>query len=347
MLCALIMAGGKGERFWPMSTDEMPKQFLSLIDEESMIQSTVRRLEPMIPLERVFIVTAENYVDLVKEHIPNIPDRNIIVEPVGKNTAPCVALSAFIIEKYYKDATIAVLPSDHLIGEEKEFLNTLKAAESFIENNEKAILTLGMKPDRPETGYGYIKFKGIKESIDKYEIREVEKFVEKPHIEKAKEYLESGSYLWNAGIFIWKTRNILSLTEKYLTNTYELLKEVAITKEESMEEKLKENYVKVDSISIDYGIMEKADSIYVIPASFGWDDVGSWNSVARYKDKDQDGNVLEGEVVCLKSKNNIINTCKKTFVMGVSDLVVIETENEIMILHKDEAASIRELKAKS
>lgn len=345
MLCALIMAGGKGERFWPLSTEEKPKQFLNLLGEESMIQSTVNRLKRLVPIDRIFIVTADNYVELIKEHIPDLPHRNIIVEPVGRNTAPCVALSAFMINKYYKNATIAVLPSDHLIAEEEEFINTLKVAYSFVEEREDSIVTLGMKPNRAETGYGYIKFQEVEKIIEKYHIRKVDKFVEKPNKEKAKAYIEEGNYLWNAGIFIWKADNILNLTKKYLNSTYSILKEIALSSEEEIDEVLKEKYCEVDSISIDYGIMEKADNIYVIPASFGWDDVGSWNSVARYKEKDLNGNVIEGEVACLNSNNNIINTQKKTYVMGIEDLIVIETDNEIMIVHKDQAANIKKLKS--
>lgn len=345
MLCALIMAGGRGERFWPISTDEKPKQFLNLLSEESMIQSTVRRLEKLVPLERIFIVTAENYVELVKTHIPFLPENNIIIEPIGRNTAPCVALSAFIIDKYYKDATIVVLPSDHLILDEEEFIETLKSASNFVEEKEEAVVTLGMRPDRPETAYGYIKYDSIESKQGKYEVRKVESFVEKPDIEKAEEYIKEGNYLWNAGIFIWKSKNILNLTERYLNGTYEILKEIALSKDEEIQEKLNHNYCKVDNISIDYGIMEKADNIYVIPANFGWDDVGSWNSVARYREKDKDSNVLDGDIVCVKSQNNIINTNKKTYIMGVKDLIIIETENEIMVMHRDEANSIRKLKS--
>ena len=214
MLCALIMAGGKGTRFWPLSTEEKPKQFLKLVGDDTMIQMSVKRLEKLIPIERIFIVTGMRYMGLIKEQLPNLPFKNIIVEPVGKNTAPCIALSAFHINKIYEDATIAVLPSDHLIKDEDNFLEVLDSANEFIEKNNEAIVTIGMKPDRPETGYGYINYGDMNCDINGCEVREVKGFVEKPDLHKAKEYLENGNYLWNGGMFIWKAANILRLTEQ-------------------------------------------------------------------------------------------------------------------------------------
>lgn len=343
MLCAVIMAGGKGERFWPLSTEDKPKQFLNLLGEGSMLQLTVKRLESVIPIERVFIVTAERYKGLIKEDLPNLPDRNIICEPEGRNTAPCIALSAFYIDKFYKDATLAVLPSDHLILDEDAFLRTLQAANDFVEFTNNSIVTLGIKPSRPETGYGYIKFEKGNTTINNMNIRKVHSFTEKPSEDKAKAYIKSGEYLWNSGIFVWKTSTILGLTKSYLENTYNVLSEVAISLD-NFDERLKENYYKVDNISVDYGIMEKAENIYIIPSNFGWDDLGSWNSLQRYKEKDDDNNVIEGSVVVLKSRDNIIKTSKKTYVMGAENLIIIETDNEIMILNKDHVSHIKELK---
>lgn len=341
MLCALIMAGGKGERFWPLSTDEKPKQFLNLIGKESMIQHTVKRLKGIIPLERIFIVTANIYKDLIKEHIPNIHNENIILEPQGKNTAPCIALSAFYIRERYEDATIVVLPSDHLILDEEKFRNVIKKGEKFIENNNEAIITIGIKPTRPDTGYGYIQTLSDELSENKYDIKLVKSFKEKPCLRDAEIYFKEKQYLWNSGMFIWKSSNIIRLTKKFLPEMYEIINNININDDKD----IKEKYNDVQAISIDYGIMEKAKNIYVIPADFGWDDLGSWNSLSRYKDTDENNNVIDGRVAMLSSHDNIIQTNKKTYLLGVENLIIIETENEIMVANRDNISSIKELKS--
>ena len=345
MLCALIMAGGKGTRFWPLSTEEKPKQFLKLIGEDTMIQMSVKRLEKLIPIERIFIVTGTRYLNLVKEQLPNLPFRNIIVEPVGKNTAPCIALSAFHINKIYEDATIAVLPSDHLIKDEDNFLEVLNSADEFVNKNCEAIVTIGMKPDRPETGYGYINYGLSHSDINGKEVLRVKKFVEKPDLHKAEEYLKDGNYLWNGGMFIWKAANILKLTRKYLINTYEVLSEIAATSEENYHSVLEEKYINVDSISVDFGIMEKAKDIYVIPGDFGWDDVGSWEAIGRYREKDCDNNVCMGNVRNFDCSNNIIISNGKPIVIsGLQDIFVVESDDMIFVGKKDGMESIGELK---
>ncbi|WP_010240445.1 mannose-1-phosphate guanylyltransferase [Clostridium arbusti] len=345
MLCALIMAGGKGERFWPLSTDEKPKQFLKLLGEETMIQMTVNRLKDLIPVERIFVVTGERYISLVREQLPGLPEKNIIVEPIGKNTAPCITLSAFQIEKQYEDATIVVLPSDHLIRNEEEFRNVIAAADSFIEKNEDSIVTLGMKPDRPETGYGYIKCDKTSSIVNGLKIRNVDMFVEKPDLEKAEQYLKNGNFLWNGGMFVWKAKKILRLTEKYIKNTYDVLKEIACTSDEEYMNKLKSSYNLVDSVSIDYAIMEKAENIYVIPSEFGWDDVGTWYSVERYRTKDENNNVCVGNIININSKNNIIvGKNKPVIISGLDDIFVVESDDVILIGKKEDIKDIKEIK---
>jgi mannose-1-phosphate guanylyltransferase len=345
MLCALIMAGGKGERFWPLSTDEKPKQFLKLLGEETMIQMTVNRLRDLISIERIFVVTGERYTSLVTDQLSELPKENIIAEPTGKNTAPCITLAAFQIEKQYKDSTIVVLPSDHLIRNEEEFRNVIAAADSFIEENQDSIVTLGMKPDRPETGYGYIKTDKTNSIVNGLKIKNVDMFVEKPNQEKAEEYLEDENFLWNGGMFVWKAKNILRLTEKYLKNTYEVLKEITCSLEEEYEDKLKSNYDLVDSVSIDYAIMEKAKDIYVIPSEFGWDDVGTWYSVERYRDKDENNNVCVGNIININSKNNIIvGKNKPVIISGLDDIFVVESDDVILIGKKDDIKDIKKIK---
>lgn len=346
MLCVLIMAGGRGERFWPLSTDQKPKQFLKLLGEQTMIQMTVNRVLEIVPIERIFVVTGRIYQDLVEEQLPLLPKRNIIIEPVGRNTAPCIGLSALIIDKYYKDATIAVLPSDHLINNEQEFRNTISAANDFVDMKKEAIVTIGMKPDRPETGYGYIKFDNISLRIKNYNIFSVEKFVEKPCLEVAKQYLSDGNYLWNGGMFVWKADNIKHLMEIYLNNTYTILKEIVETPSDEYENVLNEKYILCESISVDYGIMEKADCIYVVPGDFGWDDVGSWYSVDRISHKDDNQNVVSGEVKNINCKNNIIMGNKKPImVVGLEDMFIVESDEVILITKKDYIKDIKELKS--
>lgn len=341
MLCALIMAGGKGERFWPLSTEEKPKQFLKLLGEETMIQMTVKRLAGLIPIHRIFVVTAKNYVGLVQEQLPALPKRNIIVEPVGKNTAPCIALSALLIDKYYKNAALAVLPSDHLIVDEDKFRDILNTGYEFVEAQEKAIVTLGMKPDRPETGYGYIKSIEENTQLNSFTIKKVAQFVEKPNLEKAKAYVSDGSFLWNGGMFIWKVKNILALTKEHLSATYKLLMEIVSAPMDAYETVLETTYPQVESISIDYGIMEKAKDIYVIPSDFGWDDVGNWTSIERYKSKDENKNIKNENSYYYKSEGNIVLTRKKVLLNNVKDLIVVEAEDYIMISSKQKEQDIK------
>lgn len=341
MLCALIMAGGKGTRFWPLSTEEKPKQFLKLLSDRTMIQMTVDRIKDIIPIDRIFVSTGENYVDLVKEQLPKLPSRNIIVEPEGRNTAPCIALSAFIIEKYYNNSNIVVLPSDHLINEEDRFIDILEMASDFVNDNENAIVTLGMEPNRPETGYGYIKLgkeflKGMSNSI-----YSVESFVEKPNYEKAKEYIDRGNYLWNGGMFVWKAKNVVRLIKKFLPFTYEALKEIPHLEDNKLQDYIDSNYHKTDNISVDYGIMERAEEIFVVPCDFGWDDVGNWTSIDRYSDKDVNGNVFNAEGYPFKSSNNIVVTNKKILLNNINDLIIVETEDYIMISSKKHEQQIK------
>jgi mannose-1-phosphate guanylyltransferase len=339
------MAGGKGERFWPLSTDEKPKQFLKLLGEETMIQMTANRLKKLISVQRIFVVTGKRYIDLVKEQLPELPEGNIIAEPMRKNTAPCIALSAFIIKKYYKDATLAVLPSDHLIRNENEFRNVIAAADRFIEENQEAIVTLGMKPDRAETGYGYIKAYKNYSIVNGLKIKNVEMFVEKPNRKNAEEYLIDENFFWNGGMFVWKVENILMLTKKYLRKTFEVLKEITDGSKEEYEEKLIRKYGQVDSISIDYAIMEKAKNIYVVPSEFGWDDVGTWYSVERYRTKDKNNNVCVGNIININSRNNIIvGKNKPVIVSGLDDIFVVESDDVILIGKKEDIDDIKDIK---
>lgn len=341
MLCALIMAGGKGTRFWPLSTEEKPKQFLNIIDDNTMIQMTVNRILPIVPIERIFVCTGEKYIDLVKSQLPNLPDKNIIVEPEGRNTAPCIALSTMIINRYYNNSTILVLPSDHLIKDENNFRDTILLAEDFINDNSDSIITLGMEPDRPETGYGYIK---VSKDYNN-EIKKVEKFVEKPNSETAKKYLDEACYLWNGGMFLWKANNILSEIKKYTPNTYEALHNISLIEEENLQDLINKQYKDTESISIDYAVLEKSDKIYVVPSNFGWDDIGSWRAVERYREKDSNNNILNGAAKAINSQSNmVVNNKKKIVMIGIEDIMAIETEDIMYIVNKKNMDNLKDYK---
>ncbi|MEL7833245.1 mannose-1-phosphate guanylyltransferase [Fodinibius sp. Rm-B-1B1-1] len=347
MLHAVIMAGGSGTRFWPRSTESRPKQFLNIFGDRTMLQSTVDRITPLISADRVWIITNDRYVDLVKEQLPNIPANNIIGEPVGKNTAPCVAAAATLIQDQDPDGTMAVLPADHLIGKPKTFLSILKTAESKAQK-EDALLTIGIEPDHPETGYGYIEFdKDSSELEGEHEIKKVNQFREKPDLKTAKEFIASGNFLWNSGMFVWKASTILQKFKEHLPTIYEQVKQlkpsVGTKKQKAAIDTF---YHGCTSISIDYGIMEQADSVFVVPGSFEWDDVGSWRAVYDLRDKDEDGNVIQTKMAStVDSNHNLIqsDSGKMIALVGVENLAVVETDNAILVCDLDNSQGVKKV----
>lgn len=339
---ALIMAGGRGERFWPKSRKNLPKQFLSLTDDgKTMIQLTVERILPLVDMQDIYIATNRDYKKLVREQLPEIPEENILCEPVGRNTAPCIGLGAVHIARKYDDAVMFVLPSDHLIKYNTIFLNTLSDAAEVAEQGEN-LVTLGITPDYPETGYGYIKFNPNQTMKRAFA---VERFIEKPDLETAKEYLATEQYLWNSGMFIWKVSTILHNMEKYLPETYAGLQRIqnAIATEDE-QNVLEREFEAFHSESIDYGIMEKAQNIYILSGSFGWDDVGSWLAVERIRQSNEFGNVITGNAVTVDTKNTIIEGGKKLIAtVGIEDLIVVDTEDALLICEKDSAGNIKKV----
>ena len=339
---ALIMAGGRGERFWPKSRVNLPKQFLSLTgDGKTMIQLTVERIAPLVDIQDVYIATNESYRHLVLEQLPGLPEENILCEPVGRNTAPCIGLGAAHISKKYGDALMMVLPSDHLIKYEPIFRQTLQDACRVAEQGEN-LVTLGITPDEPETGYGYIKFNP---NVTLERAYAVERFVEKPNLEKAKEYLASQEYLWNSGMFIWKVSTILNNIKAYLPEMYEGLETIkAAIGTENQESVLKATFPGLQSVSVDYGIMEKAQNIYTLAGTFGWDDVGSWLAVGRIQKTNEFGNVVSGSVVSVSTRNCIIQGGSKLIAtVGLSDIVVVDTEDALLICNKENAGEIKKV----
>ena len=339
---ALIMAGGRGERFWPKSRKNLPKQFLSLTDDgKTMIQLTVERILPLVKLEDIFIATNKTYRELVLEQIPGLPEENILCEPIGRNTAPCIGLGAIHIAQKYDDAIMFVLPSDHLIKFTNMFLKTLETGADVAENNTK-LVTIGITPNYPETGYGYIKFDPRRTEGQAYA---VERFVEKPSLEVAKEYLSTEEYLWNSGMFIWKVSSILKNMQKFMPDTYESLikiKEASGTPQQ--DSILEKEFYNMQSQSIDYGIMEKADNIYILPGTFGWDDVGSWLAVERIKKTNEFGNAVAGNIITVNTHNCIIQGDKKLIaIVGMEDTIVVDTKDATLICAKDSAGDIKKV----
>ena len=339
---ALIMAGGRGERFWPRSRQSLPKQFLSLTDDKkTMLQLTVERILPLVAMEDIFIVTNRGYRELVRAQLPELPDENILCEPVGKNTAPCIGLGAVHIAKKYGDAVMMVLPSDHLIKYTSLFLNTLSDACEVAEQGGN-LVTLGIAPDCPETGYGYIKFQPEQTLGRAFA---VEKFVEKPDLETAKAYLASEQYLWNSGMFIWKTSTILDNLQAHLPETYAGLCKIREAIGTPMEEQvLEREFQGVRAESIDYGVMEKARDIYILSGAFGWDDVGSWLAVSRIKRSNELGNVVEGNVVTVDTRDTIIQGGGKLIAaVGLEDMIVVDSEDALLICEKAHAGDIKKV----
>lgn len=339
---ALIMAGGRGERFWPKSRKSMPKQFLSLTgDGKTMLQLTVERILPLVDMEDVYIATNRSYIGLVREQLPLLPEENILCEPVGRNTAPCIGLGAVHIAKKYEDAVMLVLPSDHLIKYTGMYLDTLRCAAQVAEEGEN-LVTLGITPDYPETGYGYIKFNPEEKHGAAFA---VERFVEKPDLETAKKYLATERYLWNSGMFIWRVSTILRNLEKYLPDTYAGLQRIGDSIGTALGgEVLEREFTAFKSESIDYGVMEKAENIYTLPGSFGWDDVGSWNAVERIQQANEFGNVITGNAVTINTKRCIIQGSKRLIAtVGLEDVVIVDTEDALLVCEKGDTGDIKKI----
>lgn len=340
---AAIMAGGIGSRFWPASRTHFPKQFLDILGSgRTLIQSTYDRFLKVCPKENIFILTHADYIDLVKEQLPDIKDEQILAEPARKNTAPCIAYAAFKINKINPHANIIVAPSDHIILDSEEFVRISQLALEFVTKN-NALATLGIRPSRPDTGYGYIQY--VEEEVS-LGINKVKTFTEKPQKEVAKQFLDSGDFVWNAGIFIWNVKSILAAVEKNLIEVYDAFKEAEasiLTPKEA--EAIEKAFITCPSISVDYGIMEKAENVYTLPSSFGWSDLGTWASLYAEKEKDYLQNAVNGKnVVVYDSNNNIINVPdeKLVVIQGLENYIVVDTKDVLLICNKDEEQRIKE-----
>lgn len=339
-ITAVIMAGGRGERFWPKSRNNRPKQFLSLTsDGETMIQKTVKRLSPLVSAEDIFIVTNAAYADLVNDQLPDVPRENILCEPCARNTAPCIAFAAAIIQKKYGDAMMLVLPSDHLIGYENIYIKTLQTAIRTAEEGNN-LVTIGITPAYPETGYGYINFG--KEAGDAYE---VERFVEKPDLPTAKKYLASGKYLWNSGMFVWKASAVMYNMKQFMPEIHDGAVRIGDSYgTDSYDETLIKEFTAFTSESVDFGIMEKASDIYTIPGSFGWDDVGSWLAVERINETDDKKNYFDGDVIAVDSERTTVCGGKRLVAaIGTRDIVIVDTDDVLLVCSKNNTQDVKKV----
>lgn len=338
-----IMAGGIGSRFWPMSRTNFPKQFLDILNTgRTLIQGTMDRFAKFIPLENIYVVTSEQYKDIVAQQLPEIPVQNILCEPSRKNTAPCVAYIAHKLLELNPDANLICAPADHIILEPDEFKKICKDALHFTAHI-KALVTLGIKPTHPNTGYGYIQYEQQSVSDNVYKVKT---FTEKPDLELAKTFIASGDFLWNAGIFVWQVKNIVAAFEKLLPELNELFEtEKASFNTPAEREAIDRIYPQCVNISIDYGIMEKADNVYIIPSSFGWSDLGTWGSAYENLPKDYLENAVAGDnVVVIDATKNMVHADNKKLVLlqGLDDFIVVDTKDVLMICKKDKEQEIKE-----
>jgi len=341
---AVIMAGGKGTRFWPLSREKKPKHLLSITGEKSIIKYTVERITPLVPEDNIMIVTGESHSDEIKKELINLPEENILIEPTGRNTAPCIGLAAVHIRKKDPDAVMVVVPSDHLIGDEKNFISVLSDAADIARNGDY-LVTVGIQPTKPETGYGYIERGNAFNTIGSSVIYDVRSFREKPDLATAETFFKNGGFYWNSGMFIWKVSTLLESIETFLPDLYKNL----LTIEKALgtdreREIVTEVYGDIEPISIDYGIMEKAKNVLMIPGDFAWSDVGSWDVLWEVLDKDENGNVVKGKVLSIDTSDSLVfGSDKLITLVGVKDLIVVETGDTLLICDKNASQDVKKL----
>ncbi|MEO0091518.1 MAG: mannose-1-phosphate guanylyltransferase [candidate division WOR-3 bacterium] len=341
-LYAVILAGGKGERFWPMSRKDFPKQFIALFGKDSLLQMTYKRIRKIVPTKNQFFVISQSLAKILKQQI-TIPRSNIIYEPIGKNTAPAIALAAIYLQTIDPDGTMIVLPSDHLIKNEQDFYQDVKFAYEIAQKD--YLVTFGIPPTSPETGYGYIhigkEFSHQNKQVSYFGL----KFVEKPNLSLAKKYLRAKTYLWNSGMFVWRISTILQAIKEHLPEFYEKLidfqKTINTPKEKKSLEKL---YQQAPATSIDYAVLEKSQNIVVVKANFIWDDVGSWLALERHFTKDNANNIILGKV-CYKDTEDSIIVSNKDLIatMGVKNLIIVQTNDALLVISKEKAAELKDL----
>lgn len=341
----VILAGGGGTRLWPLSTEGLPKQFLDILGcGKSLLQQTAERFEGLVPPENIWVATSAEYKDMIKEHLPQVPEKNILVEPCRRNTAPCICYVSWKIKKRNPRANVIITPSDHAIKDEKAFREAVKDCMEFSSETD-SIVTLGIKPTHPETGYGYIKADLSYSSSRKKNIFRVDAFKEKPTKETAEEYIKQHNYLWNSGIFIWNVSTIVNAFRVYSPDISHIFEDIYSYYDLPQEQEMINNeFPKCENISVDYAIMEKAEEIFVYPAEFGWSDLGTWNSLRQHSNPDKYGNAIIGQNVDIhESHNSIIHTTglKKVVIQGIEDCIIAEKDGTLLICKISDEERIR------
>ena len=342
---AILMAGGVGSRFWPVSTEDFPKQFHDMLGSGStLIQKTFSRLSKLIPVENILILTNKRYNELVLEQLPMVKQEQVLLEPAMRNTAPCILYASLKIQKRNPNALMVVAPSDHWIEDETEFANNLQQCFNFCEK-EDALMTLGIQPTFPNTGFGYIEF----DKSDSIPIKKVSQFREKPDYETAKLFLKSGNFLWNGGIFIWSVQSITNAFEKFQPQMNALFQSgFESYNTDSEKQFIEENYAKAENLSIDYAVMENATNVYVLPATFDWNDLGTWSSLHDKLEKDDQNNaVINATVILENASNNIIRADGKKLIVvdGLDDYIIVDKENVLLIYPKSKEQDIKRITA--
>ena len=348
---AVIMAGGIGSRFWPASRKEHPKQFLEVFGRSTLIQNTVARLNGLIPPERCLIVTHERYVEKTKRQLPAVPDENILAEPISRNTAPCIAYAGVTLAERDPDATMVVLPADHVIGDVQAFHDVLNVALSKAQDD-RSLVTIGIEPDHPATGYGYIQYDGPDfDEVDEPTAYPVKTFAEKPDEKTAERFIDSGDFLWNSGMFIWRADTILDQIEEHLPDAHEAFEPVrAVVGTAQERERLERAFQNSPRISIDNGVMERSSDIFVVPGSFGWNDVGDWKAVydqnVQMNNDDDQGNVVHDDQPALlhnSSRCYVQSGERLVALVGMHDTVVVDTDDALLVCNRENAQQVKQV----
>jgi len=343
MYC-IVMAGGSGTRFWPKSREDKSKQFLTVFGKKSLIQSTVARFKPIISPDQIYIIAKESQKENIKTQLPEIPLENVILEPIGRDTAPCIGLASLFIHEKDPEAVAVVTPSDHLIRKETLYRKTIQTAAKLATRKD-GFVTVGIVPERPATGYGYIQINSKKEWIDRVPVYCVKTFAEKPNLATAKRFLESGDFYWNSGIFVFKVQVLLKAIQTYLPDLYDGLMEIRKSMNKSGYHKtLKKVYQEIKGISIDYGIMEKTKEVYLLKGRFSWNDLGNWEQIYRLSPKDKDGNVILGNSLLLNTKSSYVDSSDNfVALVGLENVVVVQEGNSTLVCSREHVEDVKKM----